>query len=191
MNAFRYFPGFPQGAAFDAKACHFCGKHPALDGAWLDFDEDYDDPPPVCTEDLIADKARVAIPRWITLELTNRVAAHHSNWNAEHVARYVAERTHELAHTPPIPWLQENEWPLCSDDFATYSGQLTREVLTTRAGNAAAAQADLRAIMAQERPQWTLDAQHLDAWWQRLGDFLRIYEFRCGSDGDIHVVQTM
>ena len=191
MSTFRYFPGFPEGAVFDTRPCHFCGTVPALDGAWLDFEEDYDDPPPVCIEDLLADKARVARPNWVSHELANRVAARHSDWSAEQQERYVAERTSELAHTPPVPWLQENEWPVCSDDYAKYAGEITRDTLLAQYGGAGAAHATLQKIMSQERPKWLLDAEQLEVWWQRLGDFLRVYRFHCDDGEDVFIVQAM
>jgi hypothetical protein len=49
-----------------------------------------------------------------------------------------------LAHTPPVPWLQNNEWPICSDDFAVYLGELTREGLGQRWGSEAAGKRALR-----------------------------------------------
>ena len=32
------------------------------------------------------------------------------------------EKIEDLRHTPPIVWLQNNEWPCCCNDFMTYEG---------------------------------------------------------------------
>lgn len=190
MSRFRYFPSFPDGACLAAGSCYFCGRTPALDGVWLDFDEDFDDPPPVCVEDLVADRARVAVPAWVQEALARGVRERHPEWDAERRSRYTAERTDELAHTPPVPWIQENEWPVCADDYATYLGQLTREGLEQRYGGSAGGKVALRQIMQEERPNWKLDDAALEDWWPRLGGFLHVYAFDC--DGKhVHVLQTM
>ena len=147
MTRFRYFPTFPEGACFDARPCAFCGATPALDGAWLDVDEDYDDPPPVCIEDLLRDRARVAIPAWMQQDLADHVATAHPAWAEQRKAAYVAARTAALAHTPPVPWLQENEWPVCADDYACFDGELTRERLEQRYGGPMQAQAAFQRIL--------------------------------------------
>ncbi len=132
MLEFKYFPDFAKEAVFDPRGCAFCGRVPALAGAWLDFDEYYDDPPAACIDDLIADKARVDIPRRLQERLAQAVHASHPDWDGEQVAAYVASRTDELAHTPPVPWVQENEWPIWVDDYAVYVGQLIRDKLVER-----------------------------------------------------------
>ncbi len=191
-TTFKYFPDFAKEAAFDAKGCAFCSRVPALDGAWLQFDDDYDDPPPVCIDDLLADKARVDIPRRLQQRLALAVHARHADWEEQRVATYVATHTAELAHTPPVPWIQENEWPICAEDYAIYVGQLTRNKLTERYGSSRAAKASLRTIMRTLRPKWEVDkAKHLEAWWDALGDFLCIYSFRCDEGTEVVVLQTM
>jgi uncharacterized protein UPF0167 len=191
MTTFRYFPTFPEGARFDARPCAFCGATPALDDVWLDVDEDYDDPPPVCVADLLRDRARVAIPAWIEQDLADQVATAHPEWDDQRKAAYVAARTAELAHTPPVPWVQENEWPVCADDYAGFDGELTRERLEHRYGGPREAQAALGRIIADLRPAWQLNAESLDAWWQRLGGFVRVYAFRCPKGEETYVLQTM
>lgn len=181
---------FPDGASFDARPCAFCGGTPALDGVWLDFDEDYDDPPPVCVEDFLRGRARAAIPAWIQRELADHVTIAHPEWDDQRKAAYVATHTDELSHTPPVPWLQENEWPVCADDYAQFDGELTRERLQKRYGGLKEAKAALRKIFEDLRPAWQQSDESLDAWWQRLGGLLRIYAFRCPGDEERYVLQT-
>jgi hypothetical protein len=191
-TTFKYFPDFATEVTFDTRGCAFCGRVPALDGVWLDFGDYYDDPPPVCIDDLLADKAHVDIPRRLQQQLALAVRTRHTDWDEERVAAYVATRTAELAHTPPVPWIQENEWPICAEDYATYVGQLTRNTLIERYGSAHAAKAGLQTLMRTLRPNWDVDkAQHLQAWWDALGDFLRLYSFRCDEGAEVVVLQTM
>jgi hypothetical protein len=190
MVAFRYFPTFPIGARFVSEPCYFCRRTPALDGVWLDFDGDFDGPPPVCVDDLVADRARVLIPDWAREALGRAMVERHPDWDAERRSAYVADRTWELAHTPPVPWIQDNEWPIYEDDYAAFLGQLRREDLGRRHGGSAGGKAALRRIMREQRPNWRMDSGTLDAWWYRLGEFLRVYTF--GSrEKELYVLQTM
>lgn len=190
MPTFRYFPGYPEGAPFAEGPCYFCGSHPAIDGMWLGFDKDFDDPPPVCIQDLIADKARVDIADWIWQLLARNVEIQHPDWTAQTRQAYVEARTYELAHTPPVPWIQNNEWPVCADDYASFTGELTREKLEAHTGGAEGGKALLLAIMRQERPDWPIDVQ-LNNYWEYLGDFMRIYQFRCPDGSEVNVLQMM
>lgn len=190
MPRFRYCPGYPDGARLAEEACSFCGARPALDGAWLDFDEDYDEPPPVCADCLLAGKAHVVVPGWVQKALAQSVAAQHLDWNAEARDAYVAERTHELAHTPPVPWIQNNEWPICGDDYAQYAGELTRERLEAQAGSMEGAKRLLRDIMVRERPLWPVD-EHVEQYWEYLGGFMAIFRFRCQGGSEVDVLQMM
>src|SRR5258708_18957204 len=156
-TTFKYFPDFAKEAAFDAKGCAFCSRVPALDGAWFQFDDDYDDPPPVCIDDLLADKARVDIPRRLQQRLARAVHARHADWEEQRVAAYVATHTAALAHTPPVPWIQENEWPICAEDYAIYVGQLTRNKLTERYGCSRAPNAGVRTTIWAVLPKPEVD----------------------------------
>jgi hypothetical protein len=190
MAEFRYFPSFPRGARFTTEPCYFCGRTPTLDGVWLDFDDDFDDPPPVCVDDLVAGRVRVAIPQWVRDALACAVHESHPEWDATRQSNYVTERTEELAHTPPVPWIQENEWPVCADDYAVFLRQLTREDLERRHEGPAGGKAALQRIMAEQRPNWQSGPEALDVWWDRLGGFLRLYAFACESK-QVYVLQTM
>lgn len=190
MSEFRYFPNFPEEARFSMEPCYFCGQVPALDGIWLEFAEDFDDPPSVCVSDLMVGKAQVAVPGWASAALAHAVSVQHSDWSPEQQDAYIQARTDELAHTPPVPWIQENEWPICRDDYSVYIGQLTQEKLVQRYGSTDDAKTSLLKRVQQLRPAWNLASSERDEWWDSLGGFLHIYVFRCGTE-EVYVLQTM
>ena len=100
-------------------------------------------------------------------------------------------RVDKLAHTPPVPWLQNNEWPVCNDDFAVYNGELTRDQLLLEHEGAGPAKAALRAMVEEVKPEWELDEEALDTAWDQLGNFVAVFAFRCpGNPKPLYVLQT-
>lgn len=189
MSQFRYFPTFPEHANLRVEPCAMCGRAPTvpavrLHGGAVDRQS-------VCADCLAEGKAAVQIPKWIIKELEHGVSGAHPDWSAEKRASYVADRVDELAHTPPIHWLQNNEWPVCDDDFAAYERELSREVLEQQHSDSAHAREALRSILLQAVPNWEQDEKAIEAEWSELGNFLAVFEFRClDSDERRYVVQT-
>ncbi|MCM1118874.1 MAG: CbrC family protein [bacterium] len=52
-------------------------------------------------------KAEVDVPEYIQNRIMNNRTA----------------KTDELRYTPPVPWVQYNDWPVCCDDFMQYMGE--------------------------------------------------------------------
>jgi uncharacterized protein CbrC (UPF0167 family) len=127
-------------------------------------------------------KTHADVPSWIARDLLASVEAQHPDWSIEKSSSYVAARIAELSRTPPIAWIQDNEWPVCGDDFAAYVGELTREGLERQYGGIEPGKAALRRIIEQERPAWTKDEETLDWQWSELGNFLAVFVFRCLND---------
>ena len=187
MTQFRYFPAYPQGAQLGDDACDLCGHRPAITGIRLGLR--MDEPRNVCADCLAADKVAASIPQWIQQDVRDAVDRLHADWSAMARADLVAARVYELAHTPPVPWLQNNEWPLCGDDFAIYQGELTQEALKRQHGGIVGGKAVLRTILERVVPNWEQDDVAIDAEWRDLGNFLAVFVFRC-LDQDVYVVQT-
>lgn len=191
MGTFEYFPNFPEGAQLRPEACGYCGRSPAIPAERLMFNPGNAGPKVVCADCLQEGKARVRIPQWIERELWQAIGQVHPDWNPTQRAELVAIRLSKLAHTPPIPWLQSNEWPICGDDFARYGGELTREHLLHEHDNAALAKEALRAIIEEVRPEWELTTEDMETAWEQLGNFVAIFLFRCpGDPRTTYVLQT-
>lgn len=185
MSDFRYFPRFPESARLDAGNCAYCGASPTIPGGRL--------APRVaaCAECVRSGRAQQPVPRWIQQALAHAVAASHSDWSQERQAAWGAQRVAELAATPPIAWLQNNEWPVCQDDFAVFAGELSQARLLETHRSPERSRAALRDIVQAARPDWELDAEDVAALWEQLGNFVAIYVFRCpAKQEDIYVLQT-
>lgn len=45
------------------------------------------------------------------------------------IVRDRIKKVGELSITPPVAWVQSNEWPVCCDDYMKYIGEWEKTVL--------------------------------------------------------------
>jgi uncharacterized protein UPF0167 len=132
----------------------------------------------------------VEVPRWVQHELETGIDRTHPDWSEQQRSRYVSERVNELARTPPVPWLQNNEWPVCGDDFAEYNDEVTKELLLQQHETVAEARSTLRGILKDAMPSWEQGDNDVDMEWEELGNYLAIFLFRCQDGKPVYIVQT-
>ncbi|MBF6590828.1 MAG: CbrC family protein [Ktedonobacterales bacterium] len=191
MYAFEYFPTFPEGAQLHAEACEHCGRSPTIPAVRLERTPGEDNATATCADCLRAGRARAPIPQWVKRALARAVDVAHPDWSHKQRTDLVASRIDKLAHTPPVPWLQNNEWPVCHDDFARYMGELTHERLLQEHGSAERAKGVLRAIIEEVRPEWVLTMEDIETAWEQLGNFVAVFLFHCSDHAKtIYVLQT-
>lgn len=184
---FRYFPGYAaeniEGES--EERCAFCGANRILTGA---VEAPSGELTEACLTCFLAGKAVAGEPDTVG-DLAKNVAAAHPDWTPDECATYIAERRTELSRTPPVPWIQENEWPVCGDDFAVYLGEWTQERLIAETGSEAAARAKVEALARQTFVN--ISDESLAIAWQGLVNWWAVFAFRCaGEDREILVVQT-
>ncbi len=191
MSIFEYFPTFPEGAQLRAEACEYCGRTPAIPAVRLKRAPGEENAQAACADCLRAGRASARIPQWVQRELAQAVDVAHPDWSQNQRADLVASRIDKLAHTPPVPWLQNNEWPICGDDFARYIGELTRERLLQEHGGLERAKVALCAIIEEVRPEWVLSVEDIATAWEQLGNFVAIFLFHCPDNPKtLYVLQT-
>jgi hypothetical protein len=144
---------------------------------------------PICADCLAQGRGQVNVPDWVKRDLAHAVASVHPAWSLRERESLVAGRLEALAHTPPVPWLQNNEWPVCGDDFAVYKGELTRDKLLAEHRSVEHAKEALHDVIEEVRPEWTLDEEALGTAWEQLGNFVAIFEFQCDAGETVYVVQ--
>jgi uncharacterized protein CbrC (UPF0167 family) len=133
---FRLMPATRAHARFTDAACRCGAAGPNLDGAFFEGD----DVRPVCLRCLAEGK----IPRDLVAPrdaLRAHLKERQRAWSAAKLDRIADEKTAELAKTPPVPWLRENAWPVCCEDFAVYRGEWAQRdwAQAARDGNGQAA----------------------------------------------------
>lgn len=185
---FKYFPDFPAGADLTSDPYSYCGRAPALPAIRLGFGTGANGS--ICADCLAKGMATVNVPSWVQRDLESGVDRTHPDWSEQQRSRYVSERVNELARTPPVPWLQNNEWPVCGDDFAEYNDEVARELLLQQHETVAEAKSALRGILKDAMPNWEQSDNDVDMEWEELGNYLAIFLFRCQDGKPVYIVQT-
>lgn len=104
MKEYKYFTNVKKNAIFTEKECQFCRSIKyCLEGIY--FEQGNIDS--VCLKCLDEKKACVDIPSYVQKRIKNNVD----------------QKVEELSYTPPVPWIQYNDWPVCCDDFMKYVGE--------------------------------------------------------------------
>ena len=125
----------------------------------------------------------VSIPDYLIARLNQSVQIAHPTWTSEQISGHVSTRLEALSRTPPIPWVQNNDWVICGDDFAYYLGERTQEDL-----NAMAPDGNGLAYLAQ-----LIDAPETVGKWQNVWDAIEaewttVFLFLCPQTGAYHAV---
>jgi uncharacterized protein CbrC (UPF0167 family) len=112
MSEFRLFYDVAMNAVFTDKPCEEGHLPPFLDAEY--FDGGYEDEG-VCLECLRSGSKKVSMNTYIKAKI--KICAGES----------AALIINELEQTPPVPWIQYNDWPLCCGDAMQYRGEHSRQ----------------------------------------------------------------
>lgn len=165
MNTFRYFSNAAANAAFTDQPCQFCSSvKECLEGVYFDSP----DIRSVCFECLKRKKASVPIPPYVKKQISQNEP----------------EKTALLMQTPPVPWVQYNDWPVCCDDYMRYIGEWTREDFQKEAADGDGIGL-LRMILRGDQLSRTDD---FEALWDSIGDDTVVFVFRCLICGKLTAV---
>lgn len=112
-------PAAKSQARWTSAACRCGAAGPNLDGAFFEGDEVRQ---AVCLRCLEEGKVSRDLSR-PRAALRDHLKARQRAWSATKVDRIADEKMAALAKTPPVPWLRENAWPVCCEDFEVYRGE--------------------------------------------------------------------
>lgn len=105
MENYKYFENVKKNGYFTDVPCQFCGsKEYCLDGVFFEREDDFES---ICIDCFDKRKINVNILEYIK----NRVME-----NRE-------QKVDELQYCPPVPWIQNNDWPVCCDDYMVFIGE--------------------------------------------------------------------
>jgi hypothetical protein len=170
---FKYFPEYEKWAVFTNEKCICPDDLPCLEPIHFD-DPDIEDP--VCLDQLVNGQVRVDIPAYLQKRLLDSILKTHPSWSGDQTRNFAAQVVDTLSRTPPIPWIQNNDWPVCCGDFCCYLGEWSQEQLTESSseGNGSSF---LWGILADYRRN-RRDAPG-DIWQEIESGWTTIYVFRC------------
>jgi hypothetical protein len=117
---FRYFPDYKRWARFSTEECKCENNALCLQPAYFD---DSNVKHPVCVTDLVKGNVRVRIPSRLQGQLKASLEGRYPQWTISEIEQAATTLIEELSRTPPVPWIQGNEWPILDGDFCRYLGE--------------------------------------------------------------------
>lgn len=127
---FRYFPEYEKWARFTNEDCVCPNESRCLDGLCFDNPSV---PEAVCLNDLVSGRFRVDIPDYLLVDLAKSVNHNYPDWPEDQAKAYSEHTVDELSRTPPVQWIQSNQWPVCHADFCRYLGEWDQSQLARNA----------------------------------------------------------
>lgn len=115
MPTFRLFKDFERNAKFTDEACEPDHSPPFFDGDYFD-NEEYEDQG-VCLNCLVTGLKVVDIGDYVRSKIEKNAPA------ALDAQRFVKE----LERTPPVPWIQYNDWAFCCGEPMQYRGEYSND----------------------------------------------------------------
>ncbi|MBI1923911.1 CbrC family protein [Candidatus Poribacteria bacterium] len=116
MLQFRRFHNVEQHAVFTENPCEEGHRPPFLDGDY--FEGEFDEQG-VCLECLLTGRKVVVLDPYLRSKIETQA---HTPAGAKRIIR-------ELERTPPVPWIQYNDWPFCCGEPMQYRGEYSRDHL--------------------------------------------------------------
>jgi uncharacterized protein CbrC (UPF0167 family) len=82
--------------------------------------------------DLVEGRIRVAIPDHLKVELDESIKSTFPLLDDQHRLDLLELRIEVLSRTPPVPWIQNNNWPVSNGDFCRFLGEWSEDDLTEK-----------------------------------------------------------
>jgi len=130
--SFRYFPEYIKWARFSDPPWNCCDDQetPCLNGIYFRTPGLPDE---ICVHDLVVGKYRADVPEELVPTLEHSVQVTFPDLTTDEVRLRCSSAVDTLSRTPPVPWIQNNLWPVCHGDFCQYIGEWDQEELTKQA----------------------------------------------------------
>lgn len=171
---FKYFLNPEKSARYVDEPCEVCGNsNLCLNGTY--FNHHNDEVESICIDCLVQGKVVVEFPSFLYDRIYNDMKREKPSLIEEEIKEKVNNIFSILEKTPPIPWIQYNDWPVCCSDFMTYLGELTRDDL-----NSIATDGDGKALLLGLLDDETKNRiDNLEYLLEDLGDYVIAYHFKC------------
>ena len=89
-----------------------------------------------------------------------------------------------MSFCPPVPWIQNNDWPVCCDDYMTYIGEWDREDFIKNSTYDDGLSL-LKELLIDELKN---NVESYEALWADLGYETAAFVFKCSKCGNKVVV---
>lgn len=163
---YKYFEDVFKNARFINTRCDLCGSDKnCLNAIYFDLNCNIES---VCLSCLDNKKIGVNIPDYIKKRIVNDKN----------------KKTDELKYTPPVPWVQNNDWPVCHDDFMVYIGEFTKDDIIHLAQN----QNEIEIFKRMIAPNLQERIIDYDVLLNNLGNTTIAFAFRCSICKTIRII---
>jgi uncharacterized protein CbrC (UPF0167 family) len=163
---YKYFENPLQNAAFTDQKCQICGSHEyCLEGVYFDRGDEVES---VCLSCLQAGKVTVNVPDHVKQKISS-----------VHDEKSANESIETLRRTPPVPWIQYNDWVVCCGDFGRYIGEWNRDKF-----NQESPDGDGMKYLMSLLDEFSLSrVQNPELLWNSIGATTAVFVFECLSCG--------
>jgi uncharacterized protein CbrC (UPF0167 family) len=161
---FKYFDDPHSNAEFTDHVCQVCGsKEHCLEGEYFDRG---DEVVSVCLSCLQQGKVTVNIPDFIKRKI-----------ESVQDSKETIKSIDALSKTPPVPWIQYNDWAVCCGEFGRYIGEWSADKLMQQSQDG-----DGMMYLMSILDEFSAEkVQNPELFWQTVGRNTSIFMFECLS----------
>lgn len=121
---YKYLGNVLKNAEYTEEKCQICSsENNCLEGEYFDLGSDVTS---VCLECLNKGIVTVDIPEFISDRIYSHLEDKLVLKSKEVIEKMTNQLIETLGKTPPVPWIQYNDWPVCCCDFTKYLGEWSR-----------------------------------------------------------------
>ncbi len=161
MRNYRYFENAEENAYFTDTPCSFCKSEQfCLDGV---FFKNFDGIESICLDCFDEKKISVKIPDYIKAKISSDID----------------NKADILQFNPPVPWIQDNDWPVCCDDFMIYIGEWEQDDFNKHSDH----NNGIELLKKLIDPEISSRVDSFEVLWDQLGDWAAAFTFRCPHCG--------
>jgi uncharacterized protein CbrC (UPF0167 family) len=173
IQQYKYFDNVLKNGEFTDERCQVCAtKENCLEGEY--FDQDYD-VISVCLECLNKGLITVNIPQFIKDRIYSQIENNLHGKSKENIEKTTNVLIEMLSKTPPVPWVQYNDWPVCCNDFARYLGEWNKDDIINKAPDG-----DGKKYLLSILDDFTKSkVDNIDILWEDIGKYTAVFAFEC------------
>lgn len=179
VQRFKYFIDPQTNASFTDENCQCCGAEKnCLDGDYFDRGAEITS---VCLNCLENGRITVEISEYIQKKLFSHLQDTFTQKNEEQLNELFKSILHELQKTPPVPWIQYNDWPVADGDCMQYIGEWGQEDFVNHAPDGHGK--DYAMSILDEWTKSKIDDSHV--FWDDIGNYTTIFVFKSVTSSTI------
>lgn len=165
LKTYKYFEKPLEYADIIYETCNFCNnKKNCMDTIYFNRHEVNEKL--ICFDCFEKNLLTVNVPEYIKHELIKN-----SQEYGYTDMKQIENKILELSQTPPIPWIQNNNWPVCCGDFTQYVGEWTQNDFNKHG--------DGKKILENILCDDDKKIYDIDYLWNNIGEWCCAFVFRC------------